>query len=849
PATVDRPQTVTTLRTLKMFHALTLQGKLNAYDFWCGLVRITDRMGTRNTKYRYKEFIQSVHCSRHLRAAKRAGRAHDPSGIEGTQQGELVVECPLCPHPGRNMPEGWEDTPEDKMWKHGMFVAVDANFKLKLKNRHQSLWGLSDVELSPGWAYFVNSAEYAAFLEDYVDEPEVKYCDSNHNAIKDANVPGQKRFIVNGVSAVVCSRHYFYLRHCIGDLQFSERYSSMTYVLLSSITMNCQELNSFFISYNIACSFSKNFSKRMENFPGRLQLDLSALRMKWAIPKFHLLAHGSNCQSPYSYNLMYGVGRTHGEGIETRWSDLNGAALSTREMAGAARHEILDDVLSAINWRKVIGIGAQVKKSLKAACEARYKQKLSLDDLTLTIPAETQDEWIAMMDAYKNNKKAPNPYEEPVTTTSQNDVRLELAEEEAAEARQGRMSLHETTASVFLTVGLELEDQQRLLLEKQPSTRGTTAEKASFREKQNILGRRIAGWRQIQQLYMPCLSQLVAESTSDESGSADTDNPQTTKLYLPSQLPEELRASGCVSGLVDKELRLRRAQAEDSLHQVRRTIRMRLGMIHYKHVHVDGPGQEAVTRARSVISGISEKLRRHVRRYRAARVALTSLSPDGDWQVHLRVLNEEDIRSARQDEKKLGEGHRELSWIWCVLKPEARDLPNADEETTEEEVNDSVQVDFCTTKARFDRWDEEIEHLTEEMPRAVRFFYDRAKWWRSRVNQRVDTSPDINSGLTAFALRQAAQLEQLADYFIQMWTPVLNGLNLSIDWPTLEATGDRDVQVAGDTAQPVPEDDEQQSSGSETDSDDVEASGPGETTDTDREGTVSIYNGDLDDIM
>jgi hypothetical protein len=42
-------------------------------------------------------------------ALKRAGRGHDPEGIENTQPGSLTVECPACPHPGRNLPENWRD--------------------------------------------------------------------------------------------------------------------------------------------------------------------------------------------------------------------------------------------------------------------------------------------------------------------------------------------------------------------------------------------------------------------------------------------------------------------------------------------------------------------------------------------------------------------------------------------------------------------------------------------------------------------------------------------------------------------------------------------------------------------
>ena len=39
---------------------------------------------------------------------KRAGQGQDPAGANATAPGELAVECPACPHPGRNLPESWE---------------------------------------------------------------------------------------------------------------------------------------------------------------------------------------------------------------------------------------------------------------------------------------------------------------------------------------------------------------------------------------------------------------------------------------------------------------------------------------------------------------------------------------------------------------------------------------------------------------------------------------------------------------------------------------------------------------------------------------------------------------------
>ena len=50
-----------------------------------------------------------------------------------------------------------------------LYVSVDANFKLKGKER-----GLEDIELMPGWGTFVKESEYQEYITNYEDEPEVR---------------------------------------------------------------------------------------------------------------------------------------------------------------------------------------------------------------------------------------------------------------------------------------------------------------------------------------------------------------------------------------------------------------------------------------------------------------------------------------------------------------------------------------------------------------------------------------------------------------------------------------------------------------------------------------------------
>jgi len=50
-----------------------------------------------------------------------------------------------------------------------LFMAADANFRLKSKNRN-----LDDVELSAGWSYYVDQKEYKHYWKRHVAEVEVR---------------------------------------------------------------------------------------------------------------------------------------------------------------------------------------------------------------------------------------------------------------------------------------------------------------------------------------------------------------------------------------------------------------------------------------------------------------------------------------------------------------------------------------------------------------------------------------------------------------------------------------------------------------------------------------------------
>jgi hypothetical protein len=78
-------------------------------------------------------------------------------------------------------------------------------------------------------------------------------------------------------------------------------------------------------------------------------------------------------------------------------------------------------------------------------------------------------------------------------------------------------------------------------------------------------------------VYMPCVASLLTSATKTEHIEHDTTSTEwveNASLWLPSALPaslsDELRTTGLSPGLLEKERRLRVAQADDALAEVRR---------------------------------------------------------------------------------------------------------------------------------------------------------------------------------------------------------------------------------------------------------------------------------------
>ncbi|KIK34338.1 hypothetical protein CY34DRAFT_98209 [Suillus luteus UH-Slu-Lm8-n1] len=743
PATTADPKTAATFRLLEEFHLLSLESKVSGYEFYYALMRRSDNTGINPIKDRYDSFLRMVREWRHLKMLKRSGRAHDPNGINATAEGACAVICPACPQPGKNLPSNWREAPPDKSWLYGLFVAIDANFRLKRKVVSKDS---VDPSLSNGWGYFVEESAYKAFLNDKSDVSQEKSTCSSHNAVNLADTKSNRGLAATGLGTIDCARHNMKLPTAVGDLQKGEKYINMDYLFFSALRHTTVDILN--ISYDIACQWKKNLWHRMTSFPPSMQLNHNNKKITFFVPKFHLPAHIQQCQTRFSFNFTPGVGRTDGEAPERGWANINPVASSTKEMGPGARRDTLDDFFGDWNWRKITNLRHTMLRKMKDALPELSEHEAALDDLEEGLKEEYSEalsRWKEEVEAWERDPSQPNPYERSVERITLASVRLELAKEEASEIEtDGSRALHEDCSpSTLISSGLELEEQQRRLTVDKAALgiHATDTQVGRLLQRSNSLQRRIESWVKVQELYIP----MVAALRRDKSN--DVITPESFQLLLPSQ----------VGGIATYDLKfqtiewkLRYAQAHDALRALRSNLRAQTAVLKHKDRNLRGQG--ANTRARNTLKGIDGRIEAASSRYQDARKALVVLAPlvkETGWQSSLRPLNREDIRGMSDLLWGQTEGRRKLSWIWNMRGAHGDELGN-------DGSMEDMKIEWCKARARAMRWKEEVELLREEMRRILQFFDWQATSWDERANQSWSEGPAEREGKIAYAQRQAA---------------------------------------------------------------------------------------------
>ncbi|KAG1897298.1 uncharacterized protein F5891DRAFT_1129937 [Suillus fuscotomentosus] len=688
-----------TFRLLEEFHILSFESKVSAYEFYNALTQRTNNTGLAPVKSRYECFI-----------------GHDPKGLDATVEGECAVLCPACPHPGKNVPDNWENAPQAKRWMYALFVAIDANFRLKQKVVSNNI---TDPSLSRGWTYFVEEAGYKEFLTEKIDIVQEKSTCSSHTAVNMADTKINRGLAATGLGTIDCARHNMKRPNAVGDLQKANRYINMDYLFFS--TLRHLSLKTLNISYNIACQWHKKLWQRMSTFPTSMQFDHTSKAISFFVPKFHLPAHVEKCQTTFSFNFKRGVGRTDGEAPECGWANINPIASSTKEMGPGAWWDTLDDFFGDWNWKKVVGLGNTMQRKLKEAVPQCADHQAALNDLEEGLKeeyGEVLEQWRSQVEAWENDQSQLNPFKRNSDVITLASVRLALAKEEEQSMQSGaRISLYEDCSpSILISLALELER----CLRADKDGRGlhvTDNQEGKLVECSNALQCRLDSWVKIQELYMPNIAAMrISDNATAANPSSISSTAESFKLWLPSQ----------------------------------------------------------IGRARNTLKVIDIRIESATRRYESAHKALVvlgNLLNESGWQSSLCPLSRQDIRSMSDILWGESKGRRKLSWIWNMRG--AGGSKKDDNGALED-----MRIEWCKARACTMRWEEEVALLREEMCRIGAFLRWEARRWDERRNEVVPTDTEHEDGCVVYAHRQAHLRMQLAASFEVNWAQTLSHLNV-----------------------------------------------------------------------
>ena len=127
-------------------------------------------------KYRYNKLTVVFHLWVYLRRICCGGGAHIAGRVNGLAPGSLTIDCPACPQPGKNLVTDsttrllsllssmHASRPANHppfSWINTLYLSLDANFKLKQKDR-----GFSDPPLANGLSYMIANSTLKKHLAE-----------------------------------------------------------------------------------------------------------------------------------------------------------------------------------------------------------------------------------------------------------------------------------------------------------------------------------------------------------------------------------------------------------------------------------------------------------------------------------------------------------------------------------------------------------------------------------------------------------------------------------------------------------------------------------------------------------
>jgi hypothetical protein len=145
-------------------------------------------------------------------------------------------------------------------------------------------------------------------------------------------------------------------------------------------------------------------------------------------------------------------------------------------------------------------------------------------------------------------------------------------------------------------------------------------------------------------------------------------HPEDLPIILPSSLGWEWCASHSAQSLAAKELQLRKAQANDSIHHIRLSLGFKSAL--FQTQVRPSKSQKTKTRAWNAIHGVDTTVHEHARIYSMARDAYRNVRQACPGGPDLPQLHPKDLHIATLvlGSEQAGQRNKQQSWIWSFGK-------------------------------------------------------------------------------------------------------------------------------------------------------------------------------------
>ncbi|KAG8727211.1 hypothetical protein FRC10_006310, partial [Ceratobasidium sp. 414] len=570
------------------------------------------------------------------------------------------------------------------------YYCFDGNFRNPRKSK---AYDANDLAFSDGRKYFVEQADYLAWINSPASDPPSKRkkpaCD--HHKAASGIFKNWQGLDVTGIGAITCARHSLFADGGVVNFYRGEQYKYGDYAFSSVMAQQADEGQDLFgLIYDIYCHWAVHFLPRLRQLPLDIRVSEAILKqLIGAIGKMHLAGHEEECWVRFSLNYLQYSGRIDGEGSERAWSHINETAGSTSEKGPGARIDHLNHVMGFWNFDKLVGITSFLVKKFVDAKKQLVEQDLDFQEYHASINSELTNEWATLStEPVKQNGKWTSVYKashiaKPMHS-DESDVRY--AQTESPEQPE---SIGEDCTQWILE-GFQIEtarERLALLVLESKKNPGPSKDAEVNQQRSNLL-QQIASHEEKQPQFMAALAEPDAppflSSSSRKPLEIGSDDPENRLLLLPSSfLAKTLELHG-LSHLARLEQDLRVPACYKALGNLRLELGRKAHFARFKKKNLRGEGLS--TRAQNTLHRYGQRIDFVAWQYNYNRHALYALGWGSQGQREFKTLQKSDLvvlSSYMEDDRMtLGQGYRKIPWIWknYVSQDEADAAKGKDEE-------------------------------------------------------------------------------------------------------------------------------------------------------------------------